>query len=88
MKLFEYLYETGGRGRLALLSKALNTQPQLIGQWAKGRRNTPRDRLAAIEQATCGRVTVEEMRPDLEFRRIKDKSWPHHPAGRPHLVLR
>ena len=88
MKLFDYLYEPGMRGRLAQLSRDLKTQPQLIGQWAKGRRRTPRDRIAAIEQSTRGLVTAEEIRPDLEFRRIKDKSWPHHPAGRPHLTLR
>lgn len=37
---------------------------------------------AAIEQASVGAVTVEELRPDIRWHRIPDPNWPH-PAGRP-----
>jgi DNA-binding transcriptional regulator YdaS (Cro superfamily) len=36
----------------------------------------------AAEGATDGAVTCEELRPDVAWVRIKDKSWPH-PHGRP-----
>lgn len=36
----------------------------------------------AIENATEGAATVEEMRPDVHWHRVKDKAWPN-PAGRP-----
>lgn len=36
----------------------------------------------AVESATDGVVTCEDLRPDVRWVRIKDKAWPH-PQGRP-----
>lgn len=52
--------------------------PSVIG-WA-GR--VPADRCPQIERATDGRVTCEELRPDVRWARIPDPDWPH-PDGRP-----
>lgn len=42
----------------------------------------PPDRCPALERATSGRVTCEEMRPDIRWTRVPDPHWPH-PGGRP-----
>lgn len=42
----------------------------------------PVARCPSLELASRGAVTVEEMRPDLRWIRVKDRKWPH-PAGRP-----
>lgn len=52
--------------------------PSVIG-W-NGR--PPPDRCPAIERATEGRVTCEELRPDVCWQRVPDPDWPH-PGGRP-----
>jgi DNA-binding transcriptional regulator YdaS (Cro superfamily) len=82
MKLSEYVYEPGKRGRQSDLALAIGCQPQLMWQWASGVRRVPDARCAAIERATDGAVTVEELRPDVHWLRVRDAEWPH-PAGRP-----
>lgn len=52
--------------------------PSVIG-W---RGLPPPDRCPAIERATSGRVTVAELRPDVQWIRVPDPAWPH-PEGRP-----
>jgi DNA-binding transcriptional regulator YdaS (Cro superfamily) len=52
--------------------------PSVIG-W-NGR--PPPDRCPAIERATDGRVTCEELRPDVRWQRVPDATWPHV-GGRP-----
>jgi hypothetical protein len=52
--------------------------PSVIG-W-KGR--APSDRCPAIERATEGRFTCEQLRPDVNWTRVPDPEWPH-PDGRP-----
>lgn len=47
-------------------------------------RGIPTDRCPAIERATSGRVTCEELRPDVRWQRVPDPAWPH-PDGRPCL---
>lgn len=47
-----------------------------------GWKRIPEWHCPAIEKAKGGAVTVEEMRPDINWLRVKDKSWPH-PKGRP-----
>lgn len=48
-----------------------------------GRKPAPHN-CAAIERASEGLVTCEELRPDLSWHRVRDKSWPHK-DGRPCL---
>lgn len=51
-------------------------------QWLTGLRRVPPDRCPAIERATGGQVTVDELRPDVRWVRVPDPTWPH-PDGRP-----
>jgi DNA-binding transcriptional regulator YdaS (Cro superfamily) len=37
---------------------------------------------AAIERASAGAVTCEELRDDVKWSRVRDAKWPH-PKGRP-----
>lgn len=71
------------RGRQTLIAQAVNAQPQLVWQWANVR-PVPADRCADVELATDGAVTCEELRPDLQWLRVKDSKWPN-PKGRPLL---
>jgi DNA-binding transcriptional regulator YdaS (Cro superfamily) len=45
----------------AALAKILKIQRQAIYQWAR----VPADHVIAIERATAGKVTRQELRPDL-----------------------
>ena len=61
---------------------AVGMHEQYLYQCLTGRRPTPADRCPAIERATAGRVTVDALRPDVQWHRIADPTWPH-PNGRP-----
>ena len=52
-------------GSQAALAKACGVAPALVYQWLRGLRQVPTERCPAIEQATGGAVTCEELRPDL-----------------------
>ena len=52
--------------------------PSVIGWNGK----PPSDRCPVIERATNGRVTCEELRPDVRWQRVPDPTWPHA-SGRP-----
>jgi len=62
----------------------IGAQPQLVWQWAHGKRPIPADRRPDIERATGGEVTCEEMTSDeVVWSRISDAHWKWHPLGRP-----
>lgn len=88
MNLDDYLKSPGAltvsQLRVAIGAKS-NAQ---VWQWQHGHagRRPSADNCAAIERATSGAVTVEELRPDLPWGRIKDKSWPNR-SGRPYLEV-
>ncbi|MBI3157617.1 MAG: helix-turn-helix domain-containing protein [Burkholderiales bacterium] len=63
------------------VARMLGIKPPSVIGWG-GR--PPADRCPSIERATDGRVTVEQLRPDVRWVRVADPSWPH-PAGRPCL---
>jgi len=48
-------------GGTAALARAINVTPQAISQWDR----VPAERALAVEQATGGKVTRHELRPDL-----------------------
>jgi DNA-binding transcriptional regulator YdaS (Cro superfamily) len=50
-----------GQSRLA---KNLNVTPSTLNQWVKGVRPIPVVHCVAIEQATNGKVTRKDLRPD------------------------
>lgn len=61
MKLTDYLQ---GRGKQAELAAATGLAPAFVWQIAKGVKPVPVEHCAAIEQATSGTVTRQELRPD------------------------
>lgn len=80
MNLSDYLGAT--RGEMSVLCGAIGAHSPDMSRWASGQRPAPPERCPDIERATAGRVTVEELRPDIRWQRIPDPTWPH-PAGRP-----
>jgi len=72
---------SGGATRLASL---LGVSLQRLSNW--GERGVPSGYCHAIELATGGRVTVEELRPDLPWGRMPDPGWPVV-GGRPVLEI-
>jgi DNA-binding transcriptional regulator YdaS (Cro superfamily) len=80
-------YVTAERGRIARLAADINAQEQLVGQWANQRRQVPADRCHAIERATRGAVTCEQLRPDVPWLRVADSRWRWHKRGRPVLDI-
>lgn len=83
MKLDDYLSRPGAES-MAAFARALGMNQDQVRQW---RHQTDDRRPSAasavqIEKATAGAVTVGELRPDLTWHRVRDKSWPH-PDGRP-----
>ena len=80
MRLSDYLEP---RGRQAALCRDISAHASDVSTWAAGERKVPPNRCADIERATDGSVTVEELRPDIAWVRLKDKAWRWHPKGRP-----
>ena len=61
MNLIAYLDAHGSSIRLA---KALGVAPAIISQWKCGVRPVPIEKCSAIEQATNGDVTRQDLRPE------------------------
>lgn len=70
-------------GSQTALAQLISLSQGTIGQWVTGARPVPVERCHEIERALRGAVTCEQLRPDLAWLRVKDKSWPWHPGGRP-----
>lgn len=81
MNLKTFTDQPGAASRLA---KTLGIPAALVSQWTadKDARQVPIPRCPAIERATAGAVSCEELRPDVAWVRVKDRKWPN-PAGRP-----
>lgn len=62
------------------VSKMTGVAPPSVTAW-RGR-GIPAERCPDIERALAGRVTCDELRPDVRWQRVPDASWPH-PDGRP-----
>lgn len=63
------------------LAHAAGALQQEVWHWLNGR-PIPDHRCPAIERATAGQVTVEQLREDVRWARVPDPAWPH-PSGRP-----
>jgi DNA-binding transcriptional regulator YdaS (Cro superfamily) len=61
MKLSQFIEVHGQQTKLA---REIAAQPQLVWQWARGVRPVPIERCVAIERATGGAVTRQDLRPD------------------------
>lgn len=73
----------------ARVATELGIDEQWLYQCLTGRqgRSLPDKHCPAVEKATKGQWTCEELRPDLKWRRVRDKDWPWHKRGRPLLDL-
>ncbi len=86
MILHDYLSSPGAL-TVAQLRERIGAQSDAqIRQWQHGYadRKPSFENCVAIEYATAGRVTVEELRPADMWTRVVDPVWPHS-AGRPLL---
>ena len=81
MNLREHL-DNEPRGEPLRIASAISVHPVMISQWASGTKKVPADRCPAVERATDGKVTCEELRPDITWTRIPDQWWPNG-IGRP-----
>jgi len=66
MQLQEYL-DISKRGEMARLSKAIGVAQPIVSFWVSGRRQVPAERCPEIEKLTEGKVTCEELRPDVNW---------------------
>lgn len=64
------------RGAIALLAKRISGHQSDVSDWVKGVRPVPAARCVAIEKATAGQVTRQELRPD-DWHQI----WPELKRG-------
>lgn len=51
-------------GGMGVLSRLIGVSAPTVSQWKSGTRPIPIERCAAIERATDGQVTRQELRPD------------------------
>lgn len=52
-------------------ARALRVTPQAVFFWLAGRRALSAEQCIAIERETAGAVTVEELRPDIDWAVIR-----------------
>lgn len=85
MTLDEYLRSDGALTVAELRAAIGARSDDQVRQWQHGyagRLPSP-ENCAAIERATGGKVTCEELRPGEQWHRVRDRSWKWHPQGRP-----
>lgn len=70
MTLIEYLNSTGGTQ--TAFADSVGVSPSFVNQWLSGIRPIPMEKAIAIERATGGIVTCEELLPDIDWRRWRD----------------
>jgi DNA-binding transcriptional regulator YdaS (Cro superfamily) len=80
MQLSEFVSTYGSQSKLA---RAIGAHSQLVWQWSSGVRPVPANQCPAIERATAGACTCEQLRPDVRWVRIPDPDWRWHADGRP-----
>ena len=66
MKLRDY-FEKQGRGSLTYLAKQMGAKTSNVCLWAKGKKKVPTNHCPEIERITEGKVTCEELRPDVNW---------------------
>lgn len=68
-------------GSRALLAKRLEVSPSMISQLCTGARPVPTELAIAVERETGGAVTVEQLRPDIDWSVIRGKPAPTKAAA-------
>lgn len=89
MNLDQYLSRPGAES-MASLARAIGMNQDQLRQWRRqdvqGSRRPSARSCAAMEKGTQGKITCEELRPDLTWLRVRDKGWPGR-KGRPLLEV-
>lgn len=67
------------------IATALKLNEQYVYQCLTRRRTTPTDWCPGMERASGGKLTCEQLRPDVVWTRLADSQWLWHPQGRPLL---
>lgn len=67
-------------GGTVALADAAGVKPPTVSQWLTGIRRVPLERCPLIESATRGAVTVEELRPDVDWAVIRGRTPPALPS--------
>lgn len=67
------------------MARRLGVSPQAVNEWKQGNRPVPVVHCLAIEQATEGKVTRRDLRPD-DWQRIWPELSDQSPATLPHDV--
>lgn len=63
-------------GGQAEMSRKLCVSSPTVNQWVMGVRPIPAERCPAIEKATGGVVTCEDLRPDVDWNYLRSTSLP------------
>lgn len=75
-------------GGVANMAEALEATPQRVSNWRC--RGVPLELCPTIERLTSELgfpVYCDDLRAEVQWARIADPMWPHHPSGRPVLDL-
>lgn len=73
MQLKEY-FQGSKRGEMARLIRAMNIAQPIVSLWVSGKRRVPAERCPEIEKFTEGKVTCEELRPDVNWKILRNSS--------------
>ncbi len=73
MQLKEY-FQGSKRGEMARLIRAMNIAQPIVSLWVSGKRRVPAERCPEIEKFTEGKVTCEELRPDVNWKVLRNSS--------------
>ena len=68
-------------GSASELARILGVKPPTVSQWRAGTRPIPAERCPAIERATGGQVTCEELRPDVDWGYLRGTVKPEQEAA-------
>lgn len=68
-------------GSQTQLARILSVTPATVNQWISGVRPVPAERCPAIERATEGAVTCEELRPDVDWAYLRRAQNPTQEAA-------
>lgn len=74
----------GGR---AAFCEGVGTYGSDLSRWVNGVVQVPAAKCPVIERVSKGKVTCEELRPDIKWVRLADGKWPWHRKGRPAVDL-
>lgn len=69
MDLITYLNQD--ENTAADLARQIHVTPGCVSHWRTGIKSVPVSRCAAIERATKGQVSCEELRPDINWKYLR-----------------